>query len=389
MINERNRIRLKEVETIKVLIADDDPPTRMLLRTAIMRWGYEVIEANDGEEAWEILQKPNPPQLLIIDWLMPKLDGIALCDRIRHGIFSHNYIILLTQVTGVANLVKALEAGADEYVSKPFNMTEFQSRFSVGTRILGYENMLAEQNNELQMYISRMEHLAEERARQLVYHSDLLAMLGVLISSISKEIYTTVSEIYSEVHMLNIKQNSAEKIKNLYLNLGKIIDLIKQLDYDSKSQLQRYRPSNLNDMVKNAVDICQNAVKSSKIEFDLAHDLPKVFVDPEQFLQAFIGLVINAAEILKDQNDGLLKITTARFDNNSIHAIVEHSGPIISADEFTSIFKPFWTFSKDNNNKFKLSIAMSHEIIQKNHGYLRIEPRLEGGLRFYVDLPVK
>jgi DNA-binding response OmpR family regulator len=132
--------------TIKVLIADDDPPTRILLRAAITQWGYEVVEASNGEEAWDVLKKPNPPQLLILDWLMPKLDGITLCSRIKKEHIPHTYTILLTQVTGTTNIIKGLEAGADEFLSKPFNMAELRSRLSVGARIIKFENALANQN---------------------------------------------------------------------------------------------------------------------------------------------------------------------------------------------------------------------------------------------------
>jgi DNA-binding response OmpR family regulator len=142
-------------KSIRVLIADDDPPTRMLLRAAISQWGYDPIEVGDGEKAWEILQQPDPPRLLILDWLMPQLDGIVLCERIKTTLPYHPYIILLTQVVGTANIVKGLEAGADEFLSKPFNMAELRSRLSVGARIIGYENKLAAQNAELQKYINQ------------------------------------------------------------------------------------------------------------------------------------------------------------------------------------------------------------------------------------------
>jgi len=125
----------QKVGIIPVLIADDDAPTRILLRAATVQWGYDVIEAKDGEEAWEVMQRPYAPKLLIIDWLMPKLNGIDLCERIKHEMKGFTYIILLTQQAGTTNLVKGLEAGADEFLSKPFNMAELRSRLSIGARI--------------------------------------------------------------------------------------------------------------------------------------------------------------------------------------------------------------------------------------------------------------
>jgi DNA-binding response OmpR family regulator len=152
---------VENAQKIKVLIADDDPPTRILLKAAISQWGYEVIEASNGEEAWETLSQASPPQLLILDWLMPKLDGISLCARIKKEHIPHTYTILLTQVTGTTNIIKGLEAGADEFLSKPFNMAELRSRLSVGARIIKFENALAEQNKAANEYAAIMDALKQ------------------------------------------------------------------------------------------------------------------------------------------------------------------------------------------------------------------------------------
>lgn len=196
-LTEKNENTSQALETLKVLIADDDPPTRVLLRAAISQWGYEVIEAKDGEEAWELLQQPEVPRLLIVDWLMPRLDGIDLCRRIKQELAHRPYIILLTQVAGTANIIKGLEAGADEFLSKPFNMAELRSRLSVGTRIVKYENTLAEQNRQLQTYAMKMDALAEERAKQLVHNTDLMVMLISITISIADALRTQTGSFIS------------------------------------------------------------------------------------------------------------------------------------------------------------------------------------------------
>lgn len=216
--------------SLKVLIADDDPPTRILLRSAVAQWGYQVVDVTDGEKAWEILQQPDAPCLLILDWLMPKLDGAALCKRIKHELSSyHPYIILLTQMTGTANVIKALDAGADEFLSKPFNMAELRSRLSVGTRIVKYEKILAEKNNELKAYSEQMEKLAQERVKELIQHSDLLTELSFSVLDISQEICTTLSEIPT-----GVKSSQLTRIQELIKNLKSTIDTIKKLKLEKK-----------------------------------------------------------------------------------------------------------------------------------------------------------
>lgn len=140
----------------KVLIADDDLPTRMLLSAAIKQWGYEVIEASDGEQAWNILNSDTPPTLLVVDWLMPKMDGIELINRIKTKLPFYSYIILLTQVSGTFNVIKALEVGADEFLTKPFNMSELKIRLQVGANILDFKNTLISQNHIIQLCMLSM-----------------------------------------------------------------------------------------------------------------------------------------------------------------------------------------------------------------------------------------
>jgi DNA-binding response OmpR family regulator len=143
----------------KVLIADDDPPTRMLLRASISQWNYECVEAVDGEEAWNILQTADAPRLLLLDWLMPKLNGIDLCSLIRDNLKTSYkpYIILLTQLGGTENIVSALDAGANEFLLKPINIMELRSRLAVGEKIIRYETDLANQNETLLHYIAQVE----------------------------------------------------------------------------------------------------------------------------------------------------------------------------------------------------------------------------------------
>jgi len=122
---------------LKILIAEDDLTTRAIMSAVVRNWGFEPIEAEDGEAAWKILQQDDAPRLLLLDWEMPNLDGIALCRRIRLSNHSDPpYIILLTARQGTNDLVKGLESGANDYVSKPFDNMELQARLNVGRRVL-------------------------------------------------------------------------------------------------------------------------------------------------------------------------------------------------------------------------------------------------------------
>jgi diguanylate cyclase (GGDEF)-like protein len=130
---------------MKVLIAEDDATTRFMLEATLARWGYEVVATGDGMDAWRRLVEPEGPPLAVLDWMMPGMDGLEICRNIRemnHAEEAYKYLILLTSKRSTENIVAGLEAGADDYVSKPFNVHELQMRIRTGKRIIELQERL-------------------------------------------------------------------------------------------------------------------------------------------------------------------------------------------------------------------------------------------------------
>jgi sigma-B regulation protein RsbU (phosphoserine phosphatase) len=122
---------------VRILIADDERMSTMMLGRTLEQWGFEVVVAHDGAAAWEHISGNAPPALAIVDWMMPGLDGIELCKRIRSAaLASPVYVILLTARTSRQDLVAGLQAGADDYLTKPFDPDELRARIHVGQRTL-------------------------------------------------------------------------------------------------------------------------------------------------------------------------------------------------------------------------------------------------------------
>ena len=143
-----------------ILIAEDDSSSRRLLEATVTHWGYTASLACNGTEAWEKLQQSSPPALLILDWQMPGIDGIELCRRVRaRRTFTPAYIILLTSRVTKEDMVQGLEAGADDYVTKPFDPQELRARLQVGIRVLELQIALAERVAELEAALSREKQL--------------------------------------------------------------------------------------------------------------------------------------------------------------------------------------------------------------------------------------
>jgi two-component system cell cycle response regulator len=122
---------------MKVLIAEDEPISRHLVQKMLIQWGYDVVPAKDGEEAWWILQREDAPKLAILDWMMPGMDGVQICREVRKQNWEHyTYILLLTAKSQKQDLVEAMDAGADDYLTKPFDADELRVRIRAGRRIL-------------------------------------------------------------------------------------------------------------------------------------------------------------------------------------------------------------------------------------------------------------
>ena len=144
---------------MKVLIADDNAMSRLTLKSQLRRWGYDVVEAVDGDAAWAILSMPDTPRLVILDWMMPGLDGIELCKRIRaQSQEPYLYAILLTGREEREDVVAGLEAGADDYVTKPFDAQELRVRLRAGERICTLQRELVAARESLR-YEATHDHL--------------------------------------------------------------------------------------------------------------------------------------------------------------------------------------------------------------------------------------
>jgi signal transduction histidine kinase len=135
---------------VRILVADDDSTSLRLLEFTLAKWGYEVVPARDGAEAWQGLQRDDAPPLVILDWMMPGMDGIEICRRVRAEPMPRLiHIILLTSKDRREDVVAGLEAGADDYVVKPFDPAELRARVGVGARIVELQRGLAERGEEL------------------------------------------------------------------------------------------------------------------------------------------------------------------------------------------------------------------------------------------------
>ncbi|MCZ6632417.1 MAG: response regulator [bacterium] len=196
---------------MKILIAEDDATSRRLLQAYLIKWGHQVIVCKDGQEAWDVCQTPEAPRLAILDWMMPELDGVEVCQKVRqlpHGELI--YIILLTSKGEKADLIQGLSAGTDDYVTKPFDPEELKARIKVGQRVIKLQERLieAERNRVLTEAVGGTAH-------------EINQPLTVLIGITELIMYQMPDQ---DQHRENIEtlHEAAQKISDIVKKMGKI-----------------------------------------------------------------------------------------------------------------------------------------------------------------------
>lgn len=145
---------------MQILIAEDDPIARHLLDVTLRNWGYDVLITEDGSQAWEVIQAPDRPALSILDWMMPGIDGINICRKIRErSDLVGLYVLLLTTRGSKNDIIQGLDAGANDYLTKPFDPDELMARIKVGERVLGLQVELADRVSELEAALAHVRQL--------------------------------------------------------------------------------------------------------------------------------------------------------------------------------------------------------------------------------------
>jgi C4-dicarboxylate-specific signal transduction histidine kinase len=396
---------------MKVLIAEDDSASRMALMAILRKWGHEVIVAEDGNQAWELLQRENP-KLAILDWMMPGIEGIELCRRIREqSDCDYVYVILLTAKVEKEDIVAGLDAGADDYITKPFDREVLRSRVAVGARIVQYETLLAEKNVQLQRFGSEMEKLAEERSKQLV-HAERMATVGLLSAGIAHEINNpatfiagniqTLGKFYEDMEPILRERaqqdcENAEKLEFILHEMPKAVEGIRngvrrisRIVTGLKSFCRKNENSvaacDINTCIEQALELCHNALKYHvTIERNLAENLPGIMANSQQIEQVLINLIVNAADAMMEKGQGTLSIKTRSADN-SVVVKISDTGPGIPDDKLTDIWQPFFT-TKAPDKGTGLGLFTVRGIIENHEGLISLENKASGGAEFTITLP--
>jgi len=389
-------------EIVRVLIAEDDPVSRLMLQATLRKCGHDAVVACDGREALSILEQDAAPELAILDWMMPEMDGPEVCRRIRQNSTSSPvYIILLTAKSQRGDLIVGLGAGADDYIPKPFNHQELYARLQIGFRVADLQRKLADRVNDLEIALMRLGRAQQARK---------LEALGQMASGIAHEINTPTQYIGDNVRFLQDSWTELRPFLECQADNADLDYLIREVPKAIDESLQgiqkvgkivramrdfAHPPSenkvhtDINHAVLTTITVATNEWKYvADIETSLDPQLPRTPCFPGEIQQVLLNLLVNAAQAIADsEQKGVIRVATST-QTDSIEIRVSDSGRGIPREHREKVFEPFFT-TKDVGEGTGQGLAVAYSVIVHQHnGKIWFDSESGKGTTFYIRLPI-
>ena len=397
----------------KILIADDHQVTRKTLQGILEKNGYRVVTAENGSQAWDLLSGTPDLRLAILDWMMPGMDGVEICRKLREKRRSNFiYIILLTAQEGINKITEALHAGADDYVTKPFDKEELLARLRVGQRIVELQTQLT-QAQKLESIGQLAAGIAHEINTPTPYIADNTRFLNVAFKDINrllakyKQVLETsratpsmakhiaeIDALMEDINLTYLSEEIPNAIQQSLQGVDSVSRIIQAMKVFAHSETEEKIPVDINRAIKSAVMLVRNRWENiAEFVTECDPELPLLKCLPADINQVILNLTTNAAEaVAKFHNDGskdkgLVKINTRR-DNDWIEINISDTGCGIQGDIHDKIFNPFFT-TKDIGKETGQGLAISLSIVtDKHNGTITFETQTGKGTTFTIRLPV-
>lgn len=401
----------------RILIAEDDATMRHILAGVLKKLGYEVTAASDGTEAWEILRKSDAPRLLILDWVMPGMDGLSLCRKIRETqTGGYIYIIMLTAQESRKDVLEGFEAGADDYLVKPVDPDELKARLKVGQRVLELEAaqkkavMQLLQSEKMASVGQLAAGVAHEINNPTGFVSSNLKTLSDYQKDLSRlivEYRTLVSTLVDQPPATDVPQMLAEQARAITaieseIDIGFILKDIPDLIEESREGTERIKKIvmdlkdfahpgmdktcevDINHGIESTLNVVWNELKYNATVIKDLSDLPKIKGYPQQLNQVFMNILVNAGQAIPEK--GEIQIRTRAFDGQ-VEIRIQDTGTGISPENLKKIFDPFFT-TKEIGKGTGLGLHVVHSIVEKHRGTVEVTSEVGRGTTFTISLPV-
>jgi len=371
-------------------------------------------------EAWRLFQEEDFP-LVLSDWVMPQMDGLELIRHIRacpNGAFT--YIILLTARTQKQDVIEGLEAGANDFVTKPFDRGELRVRVRAGERIVELERALAAQNRALREAqaalvqtekLASLGQLAAGMAHEInnpiayvannlaVLRRDVPATLHVLdkyragreqLRSVAPEIVTEAERLEADIDLPYIRASLPRLFERSLEGLKRVRDIVKNLRDFARLDEAEFKEADLNAALQATLEIASHEIKDKSIDLRTHFaELPPVLCHPGKINQVFLNVLLNA--IQASQPGGTIEVQTRPDDTAADGGVVievRDSGCGIKPEHLSHIFDPFFT-TKPVGQGTGLGLSVSYGIIRDHGGSIEVESEVGRGTLFRIRLPLR
>jgi two-component system, NtrC family, sensor kinase len=402
---------------MNILIAEDDSISRIILKKFLEKFGHTVFQATDGRMAWELFKK-HQPSVVITDWMMPEMDGIALCQKIRKEVvLRYVYIIFVTAKDSKTDAIKGLEAGADDYISKPFSPDEIHARLRSSERIVQLENnykkaglqllqsekmasvgqlaagVAHEINNPTGFVSSNLKTLSE-------YQTDVIQLIDMYRQLLGK-----IEPSYNHPENKDVLLEEIEKVKafekqiditfiqddfsNLIKDCREGMDRIKKIVIDLKDFAHpgsdTMSMADINAGIESTLNMLNNEIKYKAVVKKDLGELPLIHCFPQQLNQVFMNIIVNAAHAIQER--GEIAVQTRLLDSDVVITIRDN-GCGIQKENLTKIFDPFFT-TKEVGKGTGLGLNVAYNIIKKHNGTIEVQSEEGKGTEFTIKIPIQ
>ncbi|SIO32587.1 His Kinase A (phospho-acceptor) domain-containing protein [Singulisphaera sp. GP187] len=395
---------------MKILIADDDSVSRRLLQSYLEKWGYEVTVARDGAEAWRLFEAGHFP-MVITDWMMPELDGPGLLRRIRSSLRpGYIYAILLTAKTQKQDLVEGMEAGADDFLTKPFDRDELRVRVRAGERIIHLEQNLRETKVVLieTEKLASLGRLAAGVAHEInnplaivvnnlaVLQRDVLDTMRVLnkyregaasLARVEPELAAQVVRLEEEIDLPYLHESLPQLFESSEEGLRRVRAIVQNLRDFARLGEAEFKEVDFNAALRCTLEALRHEFHKKAVRIETCfQDLPQVACHAGKINQVFLNILLNAVQA--SEQEGLIEVRTRPDGEAAVIVEIEDHGGGIRPEHLPRIFEPFFT-TKQIGAGTGLGLPMSYGVVRDQGGTIEVESAVGRGSLFRIRLPLQ
>lgn len=393
----------KNSERSIILIVDDNQTNLDVLFELLKNYGFKVLVAQDGESAIEQIEYIHP-DLILLDIMMPGIDGFETCRRLKADHATQDIpIIFMSALSDTLDKVKGFQTGAVDYITKPFQHEEVLSRIDTHLTIRSLQKKLEEKNSELAHLNQNLERLVEQKSKQLI-DQEKTAIIGRLTQGMVHNLKSPLQVMQTSVDLIETKATKindysffsyTKYILQAITKVNQIMDTL--MVKSSKEQKQDVQPVNINELIQRELQLLEgnmyfkNKIKKKYFYDENIANVPLIYA---YISQVFYNLINNAMDAMWEKKSRELTIVT-RQDESKIYMDIADTGCGIAPEDLSKIFDPFYTSKPAKGQEQKegeptgtgLGLYTCIELLKPFNGEIAISSNPGKGSVFTVALP--